>query len=351
MPGDFFQKWFGKRPAGALVSAQRERPWLLMITSEKRNQNYYRDLELARRFSTIWLSESFPFADYDYDLRKILAHLAPGVRPEWSWINYHRHFTARLRGWEALEAPLVAFVGDPQDFLLETPPHRPEKVRFFCRLRPQLWVSSYPGADDLIRQGLEEPQLSILPCHWAVPSAIFQPLGYRRKYDIASLGSHTPETYPFRNLVRHYLLTQRRLKFFKKLRVGSHDGPTFARALNRCRASFTCASIYGYTFAKYFEIPACGTLLFAEPTRDLEELGFRDGENFVAVTPENFAARMEHYLLEVPRSEVARLCQAGVELVHRRHTWKHRIDELLSAVARHLQQSWPGEVFQSGAQP
>jgi hypothetical protein len=333
------------------VQPQPGRPWLLMVTSEKRNQNYYRDLELARRFSTIWLSERFPFANYDYDLRKILAHLFPQNSPDWVWVNYHRHYTSRLIGWEALSAPVAAFVGDPEDFILPEPRFR-EKVNFFRQqLKPGLLVSPYPNGRSFVVRGMEDDRVPIIDCCWAVPGDIFRPLGFWRRYDIASLGSHTPGRYPFRNQVRQFLLGQRRLKFFKKIRVGSHDGPTFARALNRCRASFTCASTYGYTFAKYFEIPACGTLLFAEPTRDLEELGFRDGENFVAVTPENFATRMEHYLLKVPRSEVARLCQAGVELVHGRHTWKHRIDELLPAVARHLQQAWPAGVFRSGAQP
>jgi len=80
MPFSLFKKWFPPKiapPPGAPVTVREGRPWLLLITSQKRNQNYYRDLELARRFSTIWLSEYFPFADFGHDLCRIMAHLAP----------------------------------------------------------------------------------------------------------------------------------------------------------------------------------------------------------------------------------------------------------------------------------
>lgn len=346
MPLSFINKWFAKPapPPGAPVTVREGRPWLLLITSQKRNQNYYRDLELARRFSTVWLSEYFPFSDFDHDLGRILAHLAPGIQPDWVWLNYHRSYTYRLTGWEGLDAPVAAFVGDPWDFTSSKPVHL-EKLAFLRRLQPQVWVNPYPGAKDAVRAGLEDETLPLIDSYWAVPADIFRPRGYRRKYDVSVLGSLTANHYPFRNQVRNYLLGQRRLKFFKKTRVGVHDGETFARALNRCRASFTDASVFGYPLAKYFEIPACGALLFAQPLPDLEASGFRDGINFVAVTPQDFVAKMQYYLLDAPE-EAARIAQAGAELVHSRHTWEKRVSELLTHIAGYFQKAWPPEIFQ-----
>jgi len=326
------------RGPSRFLALREGRPRLLLVTGEKRNQNYYRDQELARRFSTLWLSEAFPAADFDYDLGKICAALLPGGRPDWVWVNYQRHFTPRLQGWEALEAPVAAFVGDPQDFTPDTPT-RVAKVAFFHRLRPEVLITAFPRANPIVQSGLNAPWPPIVTCFWAVPAAIFRDLGRRRPYDVACLGSHTPEIYPFRNQVRAYLGNQRLLKFFPKQRVGGHDGVAFARALNRCRAAFTDASIYGYPLAKYFEIPACGTLLMAQSLPDLAPLGFRSGENCVAVTPDNFSDRMLYYLLEEPEAGAA-LAHAGVTLVHTRHTWEIRISELLYTLNDYLG-PWP----------
>lgn len=339
-----FRNWF-KPKVKFLdpVQAKEGRPCLLMVTFETnpRDQNFYRDAEIARRFSTIWLTEGFPWAQFDYDLRRIMARLSPDRSPDWVYVNYHRHFTGKIKGWEALEAPVAAWVGDPQDFILEGQVFQ-EKIDFFRRLRPRLLLTPQPRANHMVRQGLEDDATPILECFWGIPPEIFRPLGLKRRYDVACLGSHTPRTYPFRNQVREYLLQQKRLKFFSKIRIG--EVTDFARTLNRLRACFTDASIYDYTLAKYFEIPACGALLFGQPTDDLERLGFRDGENYVAVTPSDFAAKMEHYLLAAPE-EAARLTQAGTQLVHLRHTWPRRITGLLEDIAGHLQQTWPEEVF------
>ncbi len=323
-----------------------KRPGLLMLGMEKRNQNFYRDLELGRRFSTIWLTDRFPFQDFGYDLRKIAARLFPQEPPAWIWLVYSSSYTYKLVGWEELDIPVAAFVGDPQDFFREGPVFETKRA-FYRRLRPALLVNPYPSGREFVISGLGDANLPILTSFWAVPGEIFQPQGRRRRYDIACLGAHTTGVYPFRRQVRDYLLRQPRLKVFKKLRVGGrtgHSAEAFARTLNRLRACFTCASVYQYTLAKYFEIPACGTVLFAEPTPDLIDLGFRDGENFVAVTPEDFAEKMEHYLLG-PQDEIDRLSQAGAALVRERHTWEKRITDLLPDLARSLSPHWPAAVF------
>lgn len=303
------------------------RPRLLLLSSAKRNQNYYRDQEIVRRYPTVWITEDFPFARTGYHLGELISHTFGAAAPELVLLHYSREYTSRLTGWEAVTAPIVAFVGDAQDFILPEEVCR-RKAEFFQRLRPRVWVTAYPRANHLVRQGLQDYETPILTCYWGIPPAIFRPLHQRRQYDIGCLGSHTPRTYPFRNQVRDYLLQQRRLRFFKQLRVGGHDGVVFARTLNRLRACFTDASIYGYTLMKYFEIPACGTLLFAEATPDLPDLGFQDGQHYVAVDRDNFRDKIEYYLLEAPAEETARIARQGQELVHRRHSWAQRLDDL-----------------------
>jgi spore maturation protein CgeB len=89
--------------------------------------------------------------------------------------------------------------------------------------------------------------------------------------------------------------------------------------------------VYRFTVMKYFEIPACGTLLFAEPTDAMAALGFRDGENWVAVTAADFRERFHYYLRQVPEETVARISQAGRQLIASRHTWDVRAAEILTS--------------------
>ena len=88
-----------------------------------------------------------------------------------------------------------------------------------------------------------------------------------------------------------------------------------------------------YLLMKYLEIPASGTLMFAEGIRDLSALGFVDGHHYLAVTPENFEERMIYYLKGDGRSEGERIARAGRDLVRSSHSWQHRIRLLLDTVA------------------
>src|SRR5262249_8848485 len=61
-------------------------------------------------------------------------------------------------------------------------------------------------------------------------------------------------------------------------------GPAYARMLNRYRTSFTDGTIYRYTVAKVFEIPATGALLLVDSAlrAPMQRLGFVDGEHYLS---------------------------------------------------------------------
>jgi spore maturation protein CgeB len=279
------------------------------------------------------VTDAFDYRQTGWDVEAVMDRLLEGTKPDLIFVSYHHGFTDRFQGLNRIKIPKVGFIGDSYDFLAEDG-LRKAKTAFFRATRFDALLSVYPHTDDMVRHGLGTRSIPILHSAWAVDPEIFRPLGLRRRYDIASLGAHTAGKYPFRIAVRQYLDRQREHRFYRRQRVGPHDGPRFARALNRLRACFTCASVYGFTVMKYFEIPACETLLFAETTEALPVLGFRDGENFVAVTPEDFAEKFRHYLREVPPETVARMTRAGRELILARHTWAIRAGELLAEFRR-----------------
>jgi hypothetical protein len=111
-------------------------------------------------------------------------------------------------------------------------------------------------------------------------------------------------------------------------------GEKYAREINRAKIFFTCGTIREYPVIKYFEVPACNTLLIAKGNKDLKDLGFISGENYVECTDENFYELGMYYLEnEVERKRIAR---NGYELVHSRHTDRVRVAELISAIRSHF---------------
>ena len=308
---------------------------VLLISSLKKNQNYYRDEEILRQCNCIRLAEDFNFEKYNWDIRKIIESLYKTNPPEFIFLNYNHHFTHKIKNIGKTGLPIFAFVGDTYDFI--TPDGRSvEKKNFIQSLNPIAYITVFPNTNEMLYEGLGTNNIKIIKSHWAVDEKIFRPQNRWRRYDIGCLGAHTPHKYPFRNKVRKYLLSQNKLKFFKKERVCGHDGVKFSKALNRLKSCFTDASIYGFTLMKYFEIPACGTLLFGERTEDLDNLGFKDGINFVEVNERNFQEKFDYYLRGPGKKDWEEITYNGKELIHKRYTWKITVKELLSDIKKVL---------------
>jgi hypothetical protein len=110
-------------------------------------------------------------------------------------------------------------------------------------------------------------------------------------------------------------------------------GAGYARRLQHYKAAFTDALIYRYVVAKYFEIPATGTLLFADASvaAPLEELGFIDGVHFMSATPANLDERIDFIVDPRHDEEIDAIRRRGQELVSSRHRTSdraRRIDEV-----------------------
>lgn len=115
-------------------------------------------------------------------------------------------------------------------------------------------------------------------------------------------------------------------------------GNGYARSLQSRLSGFTCSAKYHYTVAKFFEIPATGSLLLADASvRDaLCRLGFVGYEHYVPADGDRLEAAIDFVLDPANRAVVDRIRRAGQELVRARHTTIHRarlINEACSAQA------------------
>jgi hypothetical protein len=98
-------------------------------------------------------------------------------------------------------------------------------------------------------------------------------------------------------------------------------GAAFARTINRYRAGFTDCLVFKYVVAKYFEIPATGSLLVAENAvaEALQAMGFVDGEHYLGVSAANLTETIGYVLDERNHAEVDRVRRNGQSLVWERH--------------------------------
>lgn len=108
-------------------------------------------------------------------------------------------------------------------------------------------------------------------------------------------------------------------------------GKEYAKLINRHLVSFTDCLIYGYIVSKYFEIPACGSLLLAQnPEGDkLIDLGFIDGINYISCNKDNMTEKIKWIMDTKNRNEVNEIRKAGMNLVKNNHSIYHRIDYIL----------------------
>jgi hypothetical protein len=318
--------------AGVSVNGLR----LLILSSTKRNQNYYREMELARQTSSVFLAENFNWTAWDHDISKVAAEYFADGRPDAIFLNYNHSYTHRLNGLDALEIPIFAFVGDHYDFT-DSSQRALVKQQYFRGIKNlAAMVSAYPHTNSVVSAALGRPELPFIYLPWAVDTSVFHDRGKRRSYDIACLGALTEGKYPLRRKVRRWIEEGSGLRYIRKKRIGGHDGDQFNRALNTTYSAFTCASAFRYTLMKYFEIPASGALMFGETTPELEDLGFRDGEHYVAVDDSNFVERIRHYTSKAGRLEGERIRMRGCEFVSTTHTWSRRIPGLIDEIRHFL---------------
>ncbi len=102
----------------------------------------------------------------------------------------------------------------------------------------------------------------------------------------------------------------------------SLTGTAYARALNASQISLTCGTMAREVVRKHFEIPGCATCMVTERAEVLEAAGFVHMENCVFAEPAEVVDVIDH-LLSQPDA-VSRIARGGHELVHARHTLRHR---------------------------
>ncbi len=123
----------------------------------------------------------------------------------------------------------------------------------------------------------------------------------------------------------------------------SKHATNYANHLASCFAAFVDSGIHvdpksypvsirRYVVAKYFEIPACKTLLIADDAvqEEYKLLGFHPWKHYIPCNSNNMLERLE-YVMNLPLNEAQVIVDAAYEIV-KQHTLERRVETILTAI-------------------
>ena len=111
-------------------------------------------------------------------------------------------------------------------------------------------------------------------------------------------------------------------------------GIDYAKKINEAKLFFTDDSVFKYPIGKYFEVPACYTLLIASGSSELQDLGFVDGKTFVEVNKTNFNKKALYYLKN--NDERMLITENGYNMIRDNHTTEIRVEQFLDMINKYL---------------
>ncbi len=103
-------------------------------------------------------------------------------------------------------------------------------------------------------------------------------------------------------------------------------GAGYARRIYAARAAFTDASKFNYVLAKFFEIPATGSLLLGDAAieRELSQLGFCQRVHYIPVSDATLESELRQILDARNHAELDEVRRRGQHLVWERHKTSDR---------------------------
>lgn len=194
-------------------------------------------------------------------------------------------------------------------------------------------IADDPGVPVLRRLGL--PNVHPAPI-WSHDPALHRVIpGVERDIDLLMIGNLHQDIHRIRS---QWIARVARLSRRYRVRIDTNiRGEDYVRLMNRARIVFN-HSVRGEVNMRAYEAAACGALLFQEADNPSIRGAFRDREECVLYTDENFESLVEHYLTH--EEERTRIAEAG-RSVASRHSQAHALACILQIVEAERRSSRP----------
>lgn len=121
-------------------------------------------------------------------------------------------------------------------------------------------------------------------------------------------------------------------RYVEHVPKGHYLGVDYWKLLTQYRAAIACMS---YTSVlKYFEIPMCGCLMFAEVTEknQISDMGFIDGVNCVYIDKNNYEDRFQEFVEDFNNPKWKRIAETGHKLVKNTYNNRKQVREFVQAL-------------------
>jgi len=285
------------------------------------------------KFDMIKAFEEFADLSYWYedgDIRDILGKLR--VKPDFIFhydVGYNYALAPNITGLHSIDIPKGCFIIDShynpafrKNYVLTN------KFDAVFSVSKENFLNSYPEL---------QHKFKWLP--WSVNTKIYRDWKQNKEYDYLLMGlinTPTHGRYKFREAVLNKF---NNLPNFTHIAHPGHlvswdKEPIvdikYAKEINKAKIFFTCGSNLKYPILKFFEVPACKTLLIAEPNNDILELGFKDAENFIACNFTNFEEKAKYYLNNNRSRE--EIINNGYHFIQRNHSNQIRAHQFVNSV-------------------
>lgn len=133
-------------------------------------------------------------------------------------------------------------------------------------------------------------------------------------------GSLNKDVYPFR-----FFIVDKRSTYVD-YEPPRHVGAEYAKLLHSYFCCVTSSSIFNYVLAKYFEIPATGSLLLANETKDSKRIGFIPYKHYVPITKDDVFIKIKECINNP--NDYTNIRKEGMNFVRENHSIVNRIELL-----------------------
>lgn len=298
---------------------------------------------IRRTFDTRVFGTGYPGFNPDLlSYQDIVRHVFPDQRPDLIITDFDialPEFKLPYVGLHETGIPSAIYFGD---YWGVTEGHIPEFQDFIDRSGISIVISYFPQPLRIFPPSLAAKLVWVPAC---VDPALFNEWGAEKEYDVGFLAAGSTEYtnfYPERFAIHRALRRQNHLKYLWAEHPGWERHPAehpmvgagFSKKINACRIFITTGGRYRNLHAKYFEILASKSVLFADYAEGAEEMHFQDGENYVRIEAHNILDKIDYYLARP--DELSRIAEAGYLTAMKYHSCYARALDFRAAVVPRL---------------
>ncbi len=253
------------------------------------------------------------------------------VRPDFILLNdFHPRYCPFIREIKSVDIPVGCIMHDMQ--------YKTERRKSFIKNEEINYL--FPHYRDAFLRWFPEYKERMIWFPHHVPTHLFKDYGLDKTINWLFMGSTIPHLYPLREMMIKIFKTQpgfvmHRHPGYDRTYYNSKQAlvsKRYAEEINRAKIMLTSQSIYQYPILKYFESVACHTLLVANGSQELTDLGFQDGQTFIEVNESNLFEKANYYLYN--EQERLRITKQAYNMVREHHSTEKRAVDLIECIKR-----------------